>query len=116
MSRVLFDHNVPAGLRSRLPNHTVRTAAQEGWDTLTNGDLLAAAYAASFDVMVTGDKNLAYQQNLTRRRPSLVILGTPTWPVVRGNLALISDAIDRATPGSYEVLPFDRPRRRPMPQ
>ena len=65
--RVLFDQATPVPLRSYLEGHTVRTAAQEGWDQLRNGDLLAAAEDAGFDILLTTDKNMRYQQKLTGR-------------------------------------------------
>ena len=73
--RVLFDQATPVPLRPFLEGHTVRTAAQEKWDRLRNGELLNAAEAAGFDVLVTTDKNMRYQQNLTRRRIFIVVLG-----------------------------------------
>ena len=61
---VLVDQGAPVPLRSSLKGHTVKTAAQQGWSTLSNGDLLRAAEAAGFDVLLTTDKNLAFQQGL----------------------------------------------------
>jgi hypothetical protein len=58
--KVLLDNNVPVPLRRHLPDHEVYSARQMGWAELSNGDLLAAAEANGFDVMVTGDKNLSY--------------------------------------------------------
>ncbi len=60
--KVLFDANVPAKLRNHLPGHEVTRAQTRGWQELKNGALLDAAERAGFDVMVTGDKNLSYQQ------------------------------------------------------
>ncbi|MEY4094740.1 MAG: hypothetical protein RLZZ53_1939 [Acidobacteriota bacterium] len=65
--RVLFDQATPVPIREFLIGHTVRTATQEHWDTLRNGDLLTAAEEAGFDVFLTTDQNLQYQQNLTGR-------------------------------------------------
>jgi hypothetical protein len=62
--RVLFDQGTPVPIRPFLISHTVRTAAQHHWDTLKNGDLLVAAEDAGFDVFVTTDRNIPYQQNL----------------------------------------------------
>src|SRR5260370_39556657 len=62
--RVLFDQATPVPIRPHLEGHAVRTAAQQGWDTLKNGDLLAAAEAAGFDLVLTTDKNMRYQQTL----------------------------------------------------
>ena len=86
-----------------MSGHAVRTTDDEGWSALANGDLLAAAERAGFDVLVTGDRNLTYQQNLSGRRLSLVVLSTPAWPVVRANLPRVIAAVERAAPGSYEV-------------
>lgn len=65
--KVLFDHNVPKRLRQFLPGHEVALAREMGWAELGNGALLAAAEDSGFAVMVTGDKNLSYQQNLQSR-------------------------------------------------
>ena len=56
--RVLFDHGTPAPLQSFLTGHTVVDAKAQGWDTFENGDLLTAAEAAGFDVLITTDKNM----------------------------------------------------------
>jgi hypothetical protein len=98
---VLFDHVVPRGLAHALSGHTVTRAKERGWDTLSNGDLLTAAEAAGFDMLVTADKNMRYQQNLQHRKITLVVLSTPQWPVIRQHLEKIAVAIDSAIPGSY---------------
>ncbi|HET6217112.1 MAG TPA: hypothetical protein VFE27_08855 [Acidobacteriaceae bacterium] len=59
--RVLFDQATPVPIRSYLKGHEIRTAAQQGWDTLKNGELLAAAEAEGFEVLLTTDKNMRYQ-------------------------------------------------------
>jgi hypothetical protein len=59
--RILFDQGTPVGIRDSLQGHTVKTAHEQGWSTLLNGELLAAAEGAGFDVLVTTDKNLVYQ-------------------------------------------------------
>ena len=102
--RVLFDHNVPKRLRSLLFGHEVTTARELGWDALKNGDLLSAAETEGFAVMVTGDKNMSYQQNLEGRRLALVILANTDWPTLRRNPAPIMAALDEATPGSFKRL------------
>ena len=105
---ILFDHVTPRGIAQFLPGHTVTKAKERGWDTPTNGDLLAAAERAEFDVLLTADKNIRYQQNLTGRRIALVVLSTPQWPLVRLHMERIAAAVNAATPGSYaEVdIPF----------
>ncbi len=99
--RVLFDHGTPAPLIPFLEGHTVTKAKDRGWDRLSNGDLLTAAEEAGFDVLVTADKNIRYQQNLEGRRIALVVLSTPQWPVVKLHIDKIVAAVTAATPGSY---------------
>jgi hypothetical protein len=105
---VLFDNSTPAPLSSRL-NHTVTEARDRGWDRLSNGELLAEAERAGFDVLLTADKNMRYQQNLTGRRIALVVLSTPQWPLVRLHIERIAAAVNAATPGSFaEVeIPYE---------
>lgn len=110
--RVLFDKNVPVPLRRSLTRHTVRTAAEEGWGTLGNGDLIAQAERAGFDLLLTCDQNLQYQQNLARRRLALVVLGSNTWPSVQTKLGDIVLAVDRAKPGSFAFIEIPQPKRR----
>ncbi len=109
MPFILFDVNVPRPLAKRLTRHTVVFADLRGWRLLTNGDLLAVAEAAAFDVLLTADTNLRYQQNLRSRRIAVVVLSTNAWSVIRDNAAPIEVALDRATPGSYEEVALVRP-------
>ncbi|MGA2416838.1 MAG: hypothetical protein ABSF59_20465 [Candidatus Sulfotelmatobacter sp.] len=72
---------------------------------LSNGDLLAEAERAGFEVFLTADKNIRYQQNFTGRKIAIMVLSTPQWPLVRWHTTKIVAAINAATPGSYlEVL------------
>src|SRR5260370_16694720 len=98
---VLFDHSTPAPLTSYLIGHTVTEARDRGWDRLSNGDLLAEAERAGFDVLLTADKNIRYQQNLSGRRIAIVVLSTPQWPFVRFPSERISPPVIPSTPASY---------------
>ena len=107
---VLFDHGTPKGLARALPGHTIHTAQARGWDALSNGALLSAAEEAAFDLVLTTDRRIRYQQNLTARRIALVVLtGSTKWSRVRQHFDRIAAAVAGATPGSYtEVeIPFD---------
>jgi len=85
--------------------HTVSTAAQPGWDRLRNGELLAAAEEAGFDLLLTTDKNMRYQQNLVGRQLAIVVLGRQQWPQLRAHMHRVAEAVNAATPGSYmEVI------------
>jgi len=102
--RVLFDQGTPAPLRHSLIGHSVETAYEKGWSTLSNGDLLAAAENASFDVLVTTDQNLRYQQNLTGRRLSILVLPTTRWPVIEQHVTEIGAALDSIQAGEFREL------------
>ena len=99
--RVLFDQGTPAPLRHVLVGHAVSTAFELGWATLKNGELLAAAENNSFDVFITTDTNLKYQQNLKSRRIAIVVLGTTSWPRLKIVPELIVSVINASTAGSY---------------
>lgn len=98
---VLFDQGTPVPLREFLQGHSVQTAWQRGWDKLQNGELLAAAEDAGFEVLVTPDKSIRYQQNLQTRRIAIVVLGSPQWPVLRLHVERVVAAVNAATPCSY---------------
>lgn len=104
--RVLFDQATPVPIRHHLKAHEVRTAAQQGWDKLKNGELIAAAEADGFDVLLTTDKNMPYQQNLAGRKIAVVVLGLQQWPNLRPHVALVVEAIQAAIPGSYTQVEF----------
>ena len=72
--KIVFDQGVPVPLRSRLVGHEVSTAYELAWSTLKNGELLSAAETARYDLLLTTDQKLKYQQNLMGRRISIVVL------------------------------------------
>jgi len=98
---ILFDQATPVPIRAYLVGHTVRSAWQQGWSTLKNGDLLLAAEEAGFEMLLTTDKNIRYQQNLSARRIAIIVLGRQQWPEVRPHIQRVVDAVDAAMPGSY---------------
>jgi hypothetical protein len=91
---VLFDHGTPKVLIRALPGHTVHTARDKGWDTLSDGALLDAAEEAGFEVLLTTDRRIKYQQNLQARDIALVVLmGSTKWSVVRQYADRIAAAV-----------------------
>ena len=98
---VLLDQGTPVPIRRSLKAHSVRTAREQGWSTLLNGDLLRAAEEAGFEVLVTTDKNMRYQQNLAGRRIAIVVLGNGLWPLVAPMLPQVIAAVNVAKPGTY---------------
>ena len=107
--RVLFDQATPVPIRPFLTGHSVRTAVQEGWHTLRNGDLLTVAEQSGFEVFLTTDKNIRHQQNLANRTIAVVVIGVQQWPALQPHVALVVAAVNSAVPGSFtEVnIPVD---------
>lgn len=101
---VLFDQGAPVGIARLLKQHTVETARERGWSTLKNGDLLRVAEEAGFDVLLTTDKNLAHQQNLSAHKIAIVVLGTTRRSVVQQMSEQIVSTLDAAKPGSYSII------------
>lgn len=107
---VLFDNGTPRTLaRYLIGSHTVTEARARGWEELENGELLSKAETVEFEVLVTTDKNLSYQQNLAGRKIAIVVLGLGRWRLIKRHAARVVDAVNTAMPGSFvEVeIPYD---------
>jgi hypothetical protein len=90
--KVLFDHNLPHKLRTELGTrcrHEIVTASYMGCRKLKNGELLRAAEENGFDIFVTGDQTLAYEQNLAGRRLAILALSANNWPIIKDYVAEI---------------------------
>ena len=94
-------------MRHALAGHRVETAFERGWSTLKNGELIAAAEAAAFDVFVTTDKNLKYQQDLFGRSLTIVVLQTTSWPRLQKVIPRIVAAVTTAGRGDYVEVPAE---------
>jgi hypothetical protein len=105
--RVLFDQATPVPIRPYLTGHVVSTAARQGWSELDNGNLLNAAEAAGFDVLLRTDTNIRYQQNLEGRKIAIVVIRTQQWPELKPNVKFVVAAVNAATSGSYVEVPDD---------
>ncbi|HEX4811021.1 MAG TPA: hypothetical protein VH325_18930 [Bryobacteraceae bacterium] len=112
MPRVLFDKNVPYPLKRYLTEYQVRTAEEAGWGEISNGELIGRAEKADYQVLVTCDQNVRYQQNMARRQISMVVLGSNIWPAVRPKVAEIIAALKRASPSSFEFIEIAPPPKR----
>jgi hypothetical protein len=112
--KFIFDNSTPGPLARFLAAHEISTCPKLGWTRLGNGELLSAAEAAGFDLMITADQNLKYQQDLAKRRIALIVLGSNDWSIVRKFTAVIAVSADAATPNSYvfiEMPVATRPRK-----
>jgi hypothetical protein len=101
--RILFDQGTPVPLRQHLPGHQVQTVFELGWSRLTNGELLAIA-EGRFDVLVSTDKNLRFQQPLSGRKLSVLVLPTTSWPRLITQVPAIVTALASTKPGEYQQL------------
>ena len=106
--KILFDNGTPKPIARSLTGHEITFARRIGWHELGNGELIQRAEEAGYELLLSTDKNIRYQQNLTGRKIALVILGNQQWPLVRLHLDKIAAAVNAATPGSFtEVeIPF----------
>ena len=98
MSVILLDESVPAALRRLLAGHDVRSTIYMGWSGLKNGELIARAEAEGFEILITADQSIRYQQNMTDRRLILIVLDTNFWPAIRAAFQAILEAIEAAPP------------------
>ncbi len=102
--RILFDQGTPVPLRRFLSGHDVTTAYERGWSSVTNGDLIRLAEEEGFELLITTDTNLRYQQNLQGRSLTILVLTTTSWPRIRQATGSIVAAIRGAEAGSYREL------------
>lgn len=102
--KVLLDENLDHALRVLLKRHEVVTAAFMGWAGLSNGELLQVAEENGIEVLLTGDQTLNREQNLAGRRLAVVALSAIQLPIIKNSLPAIVAAIDKATPGSFQVV------------
>src|ERR1051325_11487061 len=102
--RILFDQGHPVQIAAYLREHTVRTTHDEGWDRFGNGELLRIAEAAGFDVLLTTDNNLAYQQDLSGRKLAIVVISGNHWRLAQRMIRRIVAAVNAAEPGSYVLI------------
>lgn len=114
--KVLVDNNIPSGLIKILAEHEVFTCPKLGWTTLKNGILLMKAEDEGFDIMVTADQNLRYQQNLAQRRISIIVLGSNRWTIVKHYAEIIVSGVSAATANSYLFIEMPEAKRNSRPQ
>ncbi len=104
--QVLFDQGTPVPLRRYLTPHAVTTVFEKGWSTLQNGELLSVAEREGFEVLVTTDQNLKYQQNLKERQLAIVVLMTTSWPRIERKVDHVVATINAVKPGDYIEVEF----------
>jgi hypothetical protein len=105
VKRVLFDENMPRKLRRDLPAFAIRTAQEEGWSAFKNGELLRRA-SGQFDVFVTIDQRMRYQQNMPQFQIGVVVIEIPDTRFVhlRALVPELNDAISNVARGELVVV------------
>ena len=108
MRRVLFDEDVPRQLRRELPEFQIRTVQEEDWSSVKNGELLRRS-SQSFDVLVTADKRLRHQQNISRYNIGVVVIATrdTRLPRLQEVVDELREAIRDVPPGSVVIVSGD---------
>ena len=104
--KLLFDQGTPAPLRGHLVGHSVDTVAEKGWSDKGNGELLDLAEQEAYEVFVTTDQSLRFQQNLADRRVGLVVVLSTDWREVRRRTSGISEAIAAVRPDAVIEVPI----------
>ena len=99
---ILFDKGTPRPLRRRLFGHEVETSVERGWDTLANGELLDRAEEAGFEVLLTTDQSIRYQQNMMNRR--IAVLMNTNWPRIARNTEVVRVALEELQPGELREV------------
>ena len=109
--RILLDENLPQNLRLHLRPHDVFTTAFQGWTGWSNGQLLTAAEQEGFDVLITADQGLNYQQNLRGRKIALVVLSTNQRSLILANVQKILAALGLVMAGRAVFVDLRREGR-----
>ncbi len=102
--KILFDQGTPAPLRHHLAGHSVDTAYERGWSDLRNGDLLTEAEENGYQLLITADQNIRYQQNLTGRLLGILVLRSTSWPRMQLRIEDIRIVVDGMQPGDYKEI------------
>src|SRR5262245_38876925 len=102
--RILFDQGTPVPLRRHLTCHVVDTAFERGWSALHNGELLDVAEQEGYDLLMTTDQNLRYQQHLADRQLAIIVLLSTSWPRIQLKIETIQAAVERIMPSGYQEI------------
>jgi len=106
--RILLDHNTPAPLRYALQGHQVETAFERGWAELLNGHLLSEAESSGFDLLITTDRGIRYQQNWSGRTIAMLVLSTNDWTRLRRCKEQILTAVNSMPASGFAELEIPR--------
>ena len=102
--KILLDQGTPVPLRKYFSSHKVDTVYEKGWHTLRNGDLILKAEEERYDILITTDANLRYQQNLLGRKIGILTLLSTSWQRIEKKAADIQSALQQSRPGQYTEI------------
>jgi hypothetical protein len=103
--KILLDECVPWPMHKLLPEHKCMTAQQKGWGGIKNGDLLKKA-EKEFDLFITSDQNIRYQQNLAGRQIPILELSTNKLRPITKAAELIRTTIEAIKPGGIPTVGY----------
>ena len=106
--KILLDECVPLPLREILNRHVCQTAQQMGWKNIQNGELLDLA-EGEFDLFITADQGVRYQQNLTGRQIGVIELSTNKLRLIKAAASQINEAVDSIGPTEFRRLEIPKP-------
>lgn len=101
--KILLDECVPWPMQSLLANHVCTSVQAQGWSGIKNGELLQLA-EVEFDLFITSDQNIRYQQNLAGRRIAILELSTNDIGRIKASAALIQETVDGIQPDEFRHL------------
>ena len=102
--KILFDQGTPVPLRQHLAGHSVDTASEKGWSDLDNGDPIDLAAQEGYEVFVTTDQGMRYQQNLAAKRLAIVVLLSTAWPEIQHQIEEIRTVVIEIQPGELQEV------------
>jgi predicted nuclease of predicted toxin-antitoxin system len=105
--KILFDQGTPVPLRDYLEGHSVNTVYEQGWANLENNQLLQVAEEEGYDLLITTDQNLQYQQDLRGRKLAILVLLSTSWPRLQRHAQGIRQAVETMQTGEYKEFALE---------
>jgi len=104
--KILIDENLPVKLKYRLTDFEIYTVQDMKWDSYKNGELLSEAIKNKFDVLLTSDKNLEFQQNISKMNISIIVLDIPLlkWNYIEPLIPKIIEQLSSFKPGNVYTI------------
>ena len=106
---ILFDHSTPRGLRRFLHGHTVHVAEEHDWHRIANGLLIRRAEEVGYQLLISADQTIQYQQNLSVRKIAILVLMKNDWSLIRPHVDVVNAAVNLIQPGEYVEVDFPMP-------